>query len=122
MQGESKEGEGSEAKAQNGYVLRTTKHAAKSCSTAIGLAIVPVKVRAFESGKVVQTYAFLDGGSNTSFCSENLMKQLDVTGRKTTLLSLTTTMEKVNSKTGSSIVSLEHSDLKGESQVRVETE
>ena len=115
MQGESKEGEGSEAKAQNGYVLRTTKHAAKSCSTAIGLAIVPVKVRAFESGKVVQTYAFLDGGSNTSFCSENLMKQLDVTGRKTT-------MEKVNSKTESSIVSLEHSDLKGESQVRVETE
>ena len=47
------------------------------------------------------------------------MRQLDVTGRKTTF-SLTT-MEKVNSKTESSIVSLELSDLKGENQVRVET-
>lgn len=47
------------------------------------------------------------------------MKQLDIEGTKTTL-SLTT-MEKAQSKTESSIVSLELSNLNGENPVRVGT-
>ena len=80
-------------------VIRKIKQASKwnshvyNCQT-IGLAIVPVKVRAIGSERIVQTYAFLDGGSNTSFCSENLMRQLNIKGKKTTL-SLTT-LEKAN--------------------------
>jgi len=58
-----------------------------------GLPVVPVKVRAKGSDITVHTYAFLDGGSNTSFCSEQLMKQLGVKGINTTI-SLTT-MERV---------------------------
>lgn len=58
-----------------------------------GLPVVPVKVRAKGSDTTVHTYAFLDGGSNTSFCSEQLMKRLGVKGVNTTI-SLTT-MERV---------------------------
>ena len=65
------------------------------------------------------TYAFLDGGSNTSFCSQNLMRQLNIEGKKTTL-SLTT-LEKANSMTESSIMSLELSDLRGENHISVKT-
>ena len=54
-----------------------------------GLPILPVKVRPKRSDTTVHTYAFLDGGSNTSFCSEQLMKRLGVKGIKTTM-SLTT--------------------------------
>ena len=54
-----------------------------------GLPVVPVKVRAKGSDTTVHTYAFLDGGCNTSFCSEQLMKRLGVKGINTTI-SLTT--------------------------------
>ena len=54
-----------------------------------GLPVVPVKVRAKGSDTTVHTYAFLDGGSNTSFCSEQLTKRLGVKGINTTI-SLTT--------------------------------
>ena len=72
------------------------------------------------SDRTVETYAFLDvRGSNTSFCSQDLMKRLDIKGKRTAL-SLTT-MEKANSKTESSIVNLELSDLNGEKPVAIET-
>ena len=57
-----------------------------------GLLVVPVKVRAKGSDTTVHANAFLDGGSNTSFCSEQLMKQLGVKGINTTIL--LTTMER----------------------------
>ena len=44
--------------------------------------------------KIVETYAFLDNGSNTSFCSEGLIEELGINGRETAL-SLTT-MESKN--------------------------
>ncbi|CAB4003248.1 Hypothetical predicted protein [Paramuricea clavata] len=93
-----------ENKAQTGYVKLTNGSRSKSASdgTAVGLAIVPVKVKAMGSDRTVETYAFLDGGSNTSFCSQDLMKRLNIKGKRTTL-SLTT-MEKANSKTESSIL------------------
>ena len=59
--------------------------------------------------RMIQTYAFLDNGSNASFCSEKLAKELNLSGKKT-MLSLTT-MEKENSETDCRIVSLEVLDL-----------
>lgn len=68
-----------------------------------------MRVKSRESDKVVETYAFPDGGSNISFCTDNLLKRLNVKG-KMTILALTI-LEKDNSKTHSSVVSLEIFDL-----------
>ena len=67
--------------------------------------------------KTVETYTFLDSGSNTSFCSEELAKQLGLSGHETTL-SLTT-MEKEHSKANSFVVSLEVLDLEEENVVEL---
>ena len=56
--------------------------AGKECA----LAIVPVQVKAAKGSKCIQTYAFLDPGSSATFCTEKLMNQLNVTGRKTDIL------------------------------------
>lgn len=55
----------------------------------INLPLVPVKVKCIQTLKVVKTYAFLDSGSNTTFCTTELLQQPGVQGRETTL-SLTT--------------------------------
>lgn len=44
------------------------------------LAIFPVRVK---GSKYNQTYAFLDPGCTAMLCTENLMNQLNVKGRKT---------------------------------------
>ena len=62
-------------------------------------------MKAKGSPKIVKTYAYLDGGPNTTFCTENLLSELTADGRKTTL-SLTT-MAQEDSPFESSIVSLE---------------
>ena len=45
-----------------------------------GMAVKPVRMRAKDSDKRVITYAFLDNGSNPSFYTESLMKQLGIGG------------------------------------------
>ncbi|KAL0176346.1 hypothetical protein M9458_028676, partial [Cirrhinus mrigala] len=47
------------------------------------LAIVPVLVKASKGSRTIMTYAFLDPGSSASFCSDNIMHQLNVNGRRT---------------------------------------
>ena len=84
---------------------------------ATGLAIVPVNVRAKGKEKTVQTYAFLDPGSNTTFCTDKLIDRLGATGRKVAL-SLTT-MDNDNVKSQSLVVSLEVSDLQGANTVEL---
>jgi hypothetical protein len=109
-----------EPEAQNGYIKSKYQNKESLQNVPlIGLAIVPVKVRAIGSEKIVQTYAFLDGGSNTSFYSENLLKRLNIKGKRTSL-SLTT-LGNANSKTESSIVSLELSDLQDKNRVSLKT-
>ena len=46
------------------------------------MAIVPVKVRMKNSMKEVQTYAFLDPGSNVSFVTDGLLQQIGGHGQK----------------------------------------
>ena len=92
----------------NGYVQSGTFQAS-SVSSTVGLSIVPVKVKAKGQDKKVLTYAFLDSGSNTSFCTDALLRKLDAKGVKTTL-SLTT-MQTANEAIECSLVNLEVSDL-----------
>ncbi|KAL9986299.1 hypothetical protein ACROYT_G000428 [Oculina patagonica] len=84
---------------------------------ATGLAIVPVNVRAKGKEKMVQTYAFLDPGSNTTFCTDRLIEHLGATGKKATL-SLTT-MDQDNVKSENLVVNLEVSDLQGHNTIEL---
>lgn len=50
------------------------------------LSIVPVKVRCRKGGRSIETYAFMDPGSTTTFCTEELQKKLNVKGKLTQIL------------------------------------
>lgn len=53
------------------------------------LSILPVQVKSMKGSKVIQTYAFLDPGSTDTFCSETLMRRLNLNGKKTQINLLT---------------------------------
>ena len=76
-----------------------------------GLAVVPVKLKAKGKEAVVETYAFLDTGSNTLFCIDHLIERLGSTGMKTTLALMTTSDKNANSQ--SLVACLEIRDLCG---------
>ena len=46
------------------------------------MAVIPVKVGARDTDRSVITYTFLDNGSNSSFCTESLMKQLEINSQQ----------------------------------------
>lgn len=58
------------------------------------LAIVPVQVKAKNGSKVVTSYAFLDPGSTATFCTEDLMNELNLHGKKTDILLTTMGQQK----------------------------
>ncbi|XP_044182749.1 uncharacterized protein LOC114952001 [Acropora millepora] len=97
----------------NGYVKGRMDHRSSSAS----LAIIPVKVKAPGNDLIIETYAFLDNGSNVSFCSEELATQLGLSGRPTSL-SLTT-MDREDNRSASRIVSLQVMDLEEENAVEM---
>ena len=74
------------------------------------MAIVPVKVKRKGSGDAIVTYAFLDNGSSSTFCTESLMKQLGMEGLKTRI-SLTTLEKKGNLVDSFLVQHLVNSDL-----------
>ena len=82
-----------------------------------GLAIVPVKVKTGGSFKTVETYAFLDSGSNTTFCTDALLKRLGIKGEQTKL-SLTM-MQGKNAPIKCALVSLVVADLDGNCDVKL---
>jgi len=61
----------------------------------VGLPVVPVKVTGIGREKHLITYAFLDNGSNSTFCTEDLLNELGMKGEETSF-SLST-IEKQNS-------------------------
>lgn len=71
----------------------STEHAGVG-TTDYKLAVVPVKVKMNKGSCVIETYAFLDPGSNATFCTEKLMEQLAVRGRRTEILLRTMGQEK----------------------------
>ena len=98
----------SAAQASNSYLNSVNASQATSGSV-VGLSILPVKVKVKGSSKKVLTYAFLDSGSNTSFCTEDLLRKLGTKGKKTSLF--LTTMQTSNQSIECSLVTLEVSDL-----------
>ena len=72
----------------HGYV----KERRNDRSAVMSLALVTVKVKAPDSNLIVEKYAFLENGSNASFCSEELATWLGLSGRSTSLT--LTTMER----------------------------
>lgn len=74
------------------------------------MAILPVKVRRRGSEKAIAIYAFLDNGSSSTYCTEALMRQLDINGLKTKIP--LTTLDKKDSLIDSFLVhDLEVTDL-----------
>lgn len=74
------------------------------------LAIVPVKVKVVNSEQLVHTYAFLDPGSSSTFCTDSLKRKLNTCGKNCTILLRTMGQEKpVNSSvvTGLEVSSME---------------
>ena len=106
----------SAAQASNSY-LSSVGASQGTSGPVIGLSIVPVKVKVKGSNKKVLTHAFLDSGSNTSFCTEDLLKKLGTKGKKTSL-SLTT-MQTSNQSIECSLVNLEVSDLREQNLVEL---
>ena len=70
---------------------------------------MPVKVKAKGQDEKVLTYAFLDSGSNTSFCTDALLRKLNAKGMKTTL-SLPT-IQTTNEANECSLINQEVTDL-----------
>ena len=56
---------------------------------AMKMPIVPVKVT-YRNGPPVETYAFLDSGSSSTFCSQSLLNKLEIIAPTKTRLSVTT--------------------------------
>lgn len=98
--------------AHNGFVGLGTQTATVPVTS---LAMVPVRVRVPGQQKSVETYAFLDNGSNTSFMTESLMNKLGSKGINVNL-SLTTLQSK-NAAVNSVRSSLEVCDLNEENVV-----
>ena len=99
--------------ASNGYA----KLSFSASTTVTGLAILPVCVKAKDGKDAIQTYAFLDSGSNTSFCTETLLQKLNIKGKKTNL-SLTT-LQGENEPIKCSMISLLVSDLHQENSFEI---
>ena len=59
--------------------------------------------------ETIKTYAFLDAGSNTTFCTNQLLEELGIFGEKT-IVSLTT-LTNENTLTECHVVKLEVFDL-----------
>ncbi|XP_028408735.1 uncharacterized protein LOC114531302 [Dendronephthya gigantea] len=99
--------------ATNGYV----KSRIPKYNSVTGLAVVPVKVKVAGSSRTVETYAFLDSGSNTTFCTDTLLKRLGAKGKKTKLT--LTTIQGENEPIECSFVSLEVSNMEGNADIKL---
>ena len=95
------------------YICSLTRAGVSTTS----IPVVPVKVKATGKGTIVEAYAFLDPGSNTSCCSNQLIDRLGAVGKKTTLS--VTTMDNENVKGQSLVVSLEVCDLSGNNAIEL---
>ena len=63
-----------------GQFVGSNMHTGAGCSK--GLTIVPVKIKGNGQNKVICTYAMLDTGSTASFCSEDILKELGISGTR----------------------------------------
>lgn len=52
-----------------------------TCDSSVFLPIIPVRVKTSKNANCIETYALLDSGSDSSYCSDELLKQLNVSGK-----------------------------------------
>ncbi|XP_072030104.1 uncharacterized protein [Amphiura filiformis] len=78
-------------------------------------AIIPVQVRAKDSGMVIKTYAFLDDGSNAVFCTLDLQRKLRTKGKTTHLTVETINQTKVTNS--NRLMNLEVLDVHGDNVI-----
>lgn len=76
------------------------------------LAIVPVRVKAKKGNKVLTCYAFLDPGSNASFCTNKLANNLHLQGKNVNIL--LTTMGEQKTVSCKPVPDLKVSSLEGD--------
>ncbi|XP_054772959.2 uncharacterized protein LOC129280991 [Lytechinus pictus] len=85
--------------AQNSFIDKSVTGAGRCV-----LPIVPVRVRAHNESQSVETYALLDTGSTSTFCTAALSRQLNAVERKQSLN--LSTLGRSNSTVDTSVVSL----------------
>ncbi|XP_003724582.2 uncharacterized protein LOC100890015 [Strongylocentrotus purpuratus] len=101
-------------KSENG--VKRTLSSFSSGSGSLPVAI-PVVVRSRESGKQIQTYAFLDNGSNAVFVSQDMKDRLQLSGKRKNIQLQTLTQSKaVNCEV---INDIEVLDLKQENNLQI---
>ena len=79
--------------------------------------VVPVKVNSRNGGKEIVTYAFLDGGSDASFCLESLVRALDLKDMKPTCFTMAT-VNREDERTGHE-VQLNVKSLEGDAEFKL---
>ncbi|CAG2235127.1 unnamed protein product [Mytilus edulis] len=99
----------------NTLSINASTHTRAGESRCQALPIVPVRLKLINCDKYVETYAFLDSGSTASFCTENVVRFLNVEGKRTQINLLTMGQEKV---VDSSVISgLEVCDINGNNAI-----
>ena len=108
----------SQSESVDNFVKRAEEDETVSCNTTgagivrVALPIVPARVRASNSLRNVETYALLDTGSTSTFCSERLVDELQLDG-ETQELTLTT-FDKEDRRVISCVFSLELAVIEGD--------
>ncbi|XP_056022166.1 uncharacterized protein LOC125649571 [Ostrea edulis] len=97
--------------------LSVAAHMGAGDSVRQALPIVPVRLKSKCSDKYLTTYAFLDSGSNATFCLESLTDLLNVEGKRTKLNLVTMGQEKVHDSYV--ICGLEVIDLNGDNTIEL---
>ena len=82
----------------------------------VRLRIVPVRVRGNQPGKVVETYALLDNGSDVTLCDRRLVDELGITGQPRSFM---LTQESKNSERSGLEVKLTIDSINGDSSLEV---
>ena len=105
--------------ASSGYIEAEDKCMVTGAGTSrVILPIVPVKVWSGNRNQCVSTYALLDNGSTTTFCTERLANVLGLRGNKEVLA--LSTLEKSGSSIETKAVSLNVSDMEQQNAVHLD--
>lgn len=119
----SREEQKEESSQEEQTVISGFVDAGETCSqtgaggTGTVLAIVPVRVKAKKGDKVLTCYAFLDPGSNASFCTNKLANNLNLPGTNVNIL--LTTMGDQKAVSCKVLPDLEVSSLEGDDFVEL---
>ena len=103
----------------HGCINRVSLRSSTGAGTtqATGMPIVPIRVNAKDSSSLVDVYAFLDSGSNTTFSTKRLINRLGMQGDEDPL-SLTT-MNNENVQSDCTIVNLMVYDLQEKNSIEL---